>query len=298
MSEISESLVNAYMDGKLGMPINQTVRKDSTNNNTLTKDNYFSLEMDRKYLSVSQFKSFDLASGGCEAAAVAKLKGEYVEPTPDAFLAGSYVHAWSEGTLKEFIIQHPEMFTKSGTLNQTKFKNLDKCIETLKNDPFVMQALDGQKEVIMTAEIFGAKWKGMFDVYNPQKKMLNDLKVMRSIHEKIWNEDTRRKENFIDAYNYWLNIAVYLEIERLNRGGADDDYFYPHIIAVSKEDEPDKEVIYLGNNFVKEQLEYIEVKLPHILDVKEGREEPIHCGHCNYCRSVKKLEGVITPDQL
>lgn len=46
----------------------------------LTKDNYFSLEASRQYMSVSQFKGFVPAYGGCEAASVAKLSGEWVEP--------------------------------------------------------------------------------------------------------------------------------------------------------------------------------------------------------------------------
>ena len=77
----------------------------------INKDNYFSLEADREYFSVSQFKSFK----ECEAKTMAKLNGVWVDNKNDAFTLGSYVHLWSEGgNLGEFRVQHQEMFKKDG----------------------------------------------------------------------------------------------------------------------------------------------------------------------------------------
>lgn len=51
----------------------------------LTTDNYFSPEAAQEYFSVSQFKDFTGTYGmrGCEAMALAKIRGEWKpEPTP------------------------------------------------------------------------------------------------------------------------------------------------------------------------------------------------------------------------
>lgn len=64
----------------------------------VTKENYFALETGKEYMSVSLFKSFIK----CEAKTIAELNGEWEEENKDAFLLGSYVHAWSEGALEEF----------------------------------------------------------------------------------------------------------------------------------------------------------------------------------------------------
>jgi len=73
----------------------------------LTSENYYSLEADKYYLSMSQYKSFIT----CEAKAVAELHG-YKSPTSDAMLIGSYVDAWCEGTLEKFKEEHPEIYNK------------------------------------------------------------------------------------------------------------------------------------------------------------------------------------------
>ncbi len=98
----------------------------------LNKYNYFSIEADREYFSVSQFKSFKQ----CEAKTIAKLNGEWEEGRNEAFLLGSYVHAWSEGTLEEFKTEHPELFKKDGTL-YAKYALGDKMIATLEKDNLV-----------------------------------------------------------------------------------------------------------------------------------------------------------------
>ena len=258
----------------------------------INKDNYFSLEADREYFSVSQFKSFK----ECEAKTMAKLNGTWVDGTNDAFTLGSYVHLWSEGgNLGDFRMQHPEMFKKDGEL-KANFKVADKMIETLSKDPLIEKVREGQKEVTFTGELYGAKWKIMIDIYNPSSKYFADLKTTRSIQMKYWNEELKIKQNFIEYYDYLLQMAVYAEIERQNRGG--EDYLQPHIIAVSKEEIPDKAVILVGTEFIKDKLLEIESLLPHFIRVKEGEEVPTRCGHCDYCRSTKQISKIIHYTEL
>lgn len=258
----------------------------------LTHDNYFSPEADREYFSVSQFKAFR----ECEAKTMAKLNGSWTDGNNDAFTLGSYVHLWSEGgNLGEFRAQHPEMFKKDGSLLK-KFEVVDKMIQTLANDPLVEKVREGQKEVIMTGELFGTLWKIMIDIYNPSKGVFVDLKTTREISKKYWNEELRVKQNFIEYYDYLLQMSVYAEIERQNRGG--EDYLQPHIIAVSKEEIPDKAIVLMGTEYIGDKLLEVETLLPRFIKVKNGEEKPIGCGHCDYCRSIKKIDRILHYTEL
>lgn len=252
----------------------------------LTKENYYSIEADREYMSVSQFKSFC----ECEAKAKAKLDSKWLEPKNEEFLIGSYVHAWSEGTLEEFKKDHKELYKKDGTLMQ-KFEIAEKMIGALQNDDFISKVREGQKEVIMTANLFGVKFKCMIDIYSPEHEVIVDLKTTRDIHKKYWNDKKSKFENFIEYYDYLLQMAVYAEIDRINR--SSDKYYLPHIIAVSKEEVPDKAVIFLGTDYIEDKLLELELGLDRIVKVKKGLEEPIRCEKCDFCKGTKKIIEVI-----
>lgn len=256
----------------------------------LNKSNYFVPESDKEYMSVSLFKSFKQ----CEAKTIAKLNGEWEDDNKDALLLGSYVHAWSEGTLEDFKRDHPEMYSSKGpTKGQLKsnFLIANKMINTLANDDFVNKVREGHKEVIMTADLFGIPWKAMFDIYNPNRKAIVDLKTTRGIHRKYSGD-----ENFIIHYDYLLQMAIYCEIDRINRKA--EDYYQPHIIAVSKEDIPDKEVIFLGTDFIGDKLLEVEILIDHIKDVWLGKVPPVGCGKCDYCRSTKRLTKILHYTEL
>ena len=250
----------------------------------LNRHNYHSHEANNEYMSRSLYGKFV----DCEAGAVAYLKGWH-EDKSKAFLVGSYVHAWSEGTLDEFKASNPECYTKSNEL-RAEFRHADDMIRALESDPFAMFALEGQKEVVMTAELFGTKWKAMFDVYVPGKR-ITDLKTTKSIRELSWSPKHSRRVSFIEAYEYFTQVALYSEIERLNTGG---DLLEFLMVAVSKESIPDKEVINLtDHDRVAEELAKIEGNMPRILAVKSGKVEPIRCGKCDYCRTTKQLSKTI-----
>ena len=78
----------------------------------LASNDYYSLEANKKYFSVSQLKDFMK----CEAMAMAKIRGEYSQPTTRAMLTGSFVDAYFEGTLPEFMKCHPEIYTQKNAL--------------------------------------------------------------------------------------------------------------------------------------------------------------------------------------
>lgn len=259
----------------------------------LDDENYYSKEADLQYMSVSQFKSFLK----CEAATMAKLIGKYEQPKTDALLIGNYVHAWIDGTIEKFKEENPEIFSSRGSTKgqlKSQYQNANDMIQTLSDDPFCMMALEGEHEVIMTAELFGVQWKSKIDVYNPDNGRFADLKTVKSIREKIWRDDLGYC-SFVEAYGYITQMAIYSEIERLNRGGKRLENY---IVAVSKEPVPDKAVITIDEERLEQELEYVAEKVERIKAVKEGLEKPHSCGSCPYCRRTKMITSVLHYSEL
>lgn len=257
----------------------------------LTKDNYFSQEANLHYMSVSQFKSFLPSYGGCEAAAMAKIKGEYETEPITAFMEGHYIHAWNEGTLEEFKANNPGLIATTGKNKgqlKANFQHCNKMIEVLENDPLVMKALAGKKETIMTAELFGIKWKVMLDSY--QKELFADLKTMREMDGKYWNSEVGVYENFIDHYGYNLQMAIYAEVERIVTGR--DQWLLPHMVIVTKQDPPDHDIIYFDFDAIEQGLYIVGKHIDRVKAVKYGGVEPIRCEKCEYCRATKKIKTI------
>jgi hypothetical protein len=265
---------------------------DISNLLVMNRENYFSLEANKQYMSVSQYKSFREEYGGCEAAALASLKGEWVDEEKTVFIEGHFLHSWQEGTLEEFKANNPDLYSSKGpTAGQLKsnFQHCNKMIETLERDPFVMKVLSGQKERIFTASLFGVPWKIAIDSYRPEMKSFADLKAMRDIGGKFWNKDAQCYENFISHYGYDLQFAVYAEVERAANNRPEEDWFIPHMVVVTKHEEPDHEVIYFDSEAIRAKLFEVEANLPRVLAVKNGEAEPQRCENCDYCRATKRL---------
>ena len=261
----------------------------------LNNQNYFSPEANRKYMSVSQFKDFAPAWGGCEAMALAKVKGEYEPPLNMAFTEGHYVHAWNEGNLEEFKANNPDLYSSRGrTAGQLKsnFKHCNAMIEVLENDEMVMKVLAGQKEVILTAELFGVEWKIMLDSYNPDIKVFTDLKALRDIDGKFWNNEIHAYENFLERYGDLTQMAVYAEVERISQGRQPGDWCVPHMVVVTKQDPPDHEIMYFDYYIIESELSRVKKHIDRVLKVKNEKVKPVRCEKCEYCRSTKKITKI------
>ncbi|MED1801328.1 PD-(D/E)XK nuclease-like domain-containing protein [Brevibacillus porteri] len=259
----------------------------------LNKSNYYSTEANLHYMSGSQLKSFLPAYEGCEAKAMAKIRGEYVEPPKDAFDEGHYLHAWNEGTLDEFKVNNPSLYsTRAPSVGQLKsnFQHCNKMIKILESDPLVMKALAGKKEVIMTAELFGVPWKIMIDSYQPEVGIFSDLKALKDIGGKWWNKETQCYENFLDHYGYTLQMAVYAEVERLVMGR--DKWLIPHIVVVTKQDLPDYEIIYFDYDVIEASLQIVKNKIERVKSIKSGLVPPVRCEKCEYCRGTKRINRI------
>lgn len=253
----------------------------------LDASNYYSLEANRAYMSVSQLKQFCK----CEACAMALLKGEYKEPDEDCLLIGSYVHDAVESpeALERFKAEKPQIFSSKGPTKgelKSDYKNADRMVQTLRDDELCSMMLQGMNEQIVTAELFGVMWKAKIDILAPDEGRIVDLKTVKSIRERYYNAEKGRYESFVEAYGYCLQMAVYSELERIY--SARTERLEPYIVAVSKEDIPDKAVICFDEQTMEEQLEIVRLKLSRVLAVKEGREAPKRCGKCRYCRKTGK----------
>ena len=71
----------------------------------LSDDTYYGKEANQAFFSVSQYKDFCK----CEAMAMAKIRGEFEQPTTKAMLIGTLVDRWFEGTLEQLRQESPNI---------------------------------------------------------------------------------------------------------------------------------------------------------------------------------------------
>ena len=260
---------------------------------TLNNENYYTTEANQRYMSVSIYKDFAGTWGhhGCEFAAMKKLNGEWEEPRSTAMMVGSYVDAYVEGTLDEFKMKNPDIYKRDGEL-KSEYVKANHIIQRMESDRFFMTYLSGEKQTIMVGKLFGTEWKIKMDSYIPDVAIV-DLKVMRSISEVHWVKDY----GYIDTLRYWnydIQGAVYQEIVYQNTGKRLPFY----IAATTKENEPDLRIVQITQNYLDEALSMVESRLPRILRVRSGEEEPDRCETCDCCRHFRVLSKPISLDDL
>ena len=126
----------------------------------VTNENYFSKEMEMKYVGSSQIKNFLK----CEAAALAKVKGEWVEAKNKSMLVSSYIDEAISGTLEIFKAQNPEIFKKDGTL-KSEYEMAENVLNYIENDEMFYKYVLGEHQVIMLGEIENVPIKIKIDSY-------------------------------------------------------------------------------------------------------------------------------------
>lgn len=255
-----------------------------TDDYVLTSENYYDAESDKRYMSIHQYLNFIGHMGvyGCEARAMAMLKGEWKEETTEAMLVGSYTDSFFEGTLDKFKEENPDIFTQKGEL-KTKFKLAEKMIARCLQDEYFMKFLQGEKQRIFTGYLFGCEWKCKLDSYIPGKAIV-DLKTTANMH-KAWRVKDYGYTGFPEYWAYTLQLAVYQKIVEINTG----EHLPCYIAAVTKEEVPEIAIIEIDDYTLENSLNEIESNMPTVLALKDGETEPIRCECCNYCKSTKKL---------
>ena len=230
----------------------------------LTENNYHSLESNREYFSVFQFKDFM----NCEGMALASINGEYKKPMTRALLIGSFVDAYFEGTLNEFMNDYPEVFTMKNEL-RAEFKKANEIIGRVKSDPLFMKFMSGEKQKILTFKLFGAKWKIKMDSF-VDGVCITDLKVVANFKG-------------IPNWRYDIQGAVYQKGVEIKLKKVLPFY----LAAATKERVTDFDIFQIPQNTLDDALLEVEIQMPRFIKVKQGLEPPIFCGKCDYCKSIK-----------
>lgn len=251
----------------------------------INNENYYNNESNKTFMSCSQFKDFQK----CEVEALAKVNGELIEEKTDALYFGGYVDAYFSNELDQFKANNPDMFnSKTGEL-KAPFKMINEVISAIENDELLMKYLSGEKQVIMTGEISGVPFKIKMDSYF-EGKCIVDQKIIKDL-DLTWveREGKNIKTDFIDAYGYCLQGAIYQEIVRQNTGVQ-----LPFILAITtKQENPDKALIQIDQYYLDKALELVKELAPRYDAIKKGLVEPIGCGHCATCRKGRKCTEVV-----
>lgn len=249
----------------------------------LTAENYFDAESQLKYFSVSQFKSFIK----CEASTIAELSGNYEREASTSLLLGSYVDAHFEGTLDIFKAKHPQIFKKNGSL-KSEYMRANEMINRVERDPLMTDFLNGEKQVIMTAKLFGYSWKIKMDVYQPGKRIV-DLKTVKDF-KPIYEEGYGWRHP-IEYWGWDLQGAIYQKVEQLYTGRAYPLPFY--LVIVTKEKIPDIAVIQLPQHILDAAMmaNGVEARIDRFALIKSGDVPPIRCEKCDFCKETKVLKG-------
>lgn len=229
-------------------------------------EQYYSKEANRFYWSVSQYKDFCK----CEAMAMAKIRGEYEQPTTKAMLIGILCDRWFEGTLEQLRQESPNIFyCRNGSL-RADFRKADQIIKRVQRDERFMLYMSGEKQKILTFEMFGAPWKMKMDAFN-EGICITDLKIVQNFKS-------------LTLFRYDLQGAPYQYGCEYNGYGQLPFY----LAAATKEAVTNFDIFQIDQPTLDMALREIEGKMPRFIAVKAGLEEPHYCGVCDYCKSVKK----------
>ena len=243
----------------------------------LTRRNYYSKNSQKLYMSASQYKDFLR----CEAAALARIKGQIPEQSSTALLVGSYVDAHFSGEADRFAKAHPEIFKKDGTL-KAEFAHADYIISRIEEQPEMMRYFSGEHQKIFIGEIAGVPFKCRVDSYLPDEAIV-DGKVMRDFEPKYVPEQGR-----VPWFEYWgydIQGAIYQELVRQNTGKK-----LPFILnAATKEEEPDLALLKVEQSLLDYQLAEVKKNAPRFDAIKNGIIKPTRCEHCEYCKRTKKI---------
>lgn len=240
----------------------------------LTKENY---KDNHYYLSYSRFSKFL----DCEAAAFADYK---TEPTV-AFLVGSYVDAYFSNEMPEFQAAHPEMYnSRTGELKKD-FIKADEIIVRIEQDPLLVHYMSGEKQTIMAGEIEGVPFKIKMDSYLENEAIV-DLKIMKDFN-KVWSTAYKAYINFVEAYDYDIELAIFQEIVKQNTGGKTLPCY---LVCATKENPPDIGLFEIPQETLDKALQTVKNNLPRYLQISQGKVAPHRCEKCAYCRSSKKAQ--------
>lgn len=251
----------------------------------LDKNSYFSIEADREYMSVSQYKNFRT----CEAKALHDL--EIPDETyKESFLQGSLFEALVAGDSKLFMAQHPEMIsTRGSTAGQLKseFQRVVKAAEKFNSQEFFKNIISRcEKQVILTGVINDVPVKCCLDLFDRETNSIYDIKCMKDFNEQ-WSKEDKKYIPWYYAWGYVLQLAVYRLIVKQNFNREPKEI---GLLAASKEEIPDIQALKFDDSLLGLELTEFKNNIKHYDNLKKGLEKPIACGVCQFCKQNKTIK--------
>lgn len=281
----------------------------------LNRRTYYGPKANRTYMSKSQFSNFEC----CEAATLAELNGEWKPEPSVALLVGSYIDAALDSAkeLARFKEEHPEILnSRTGEL-KADYKQAEQIVKRCKADR-LFALLTGnapetrkhvKRQVIFTGEIGGVPFRGKADYLLDEtackvimaefpdasealggpftEGAIVDLKSAKDF-ASVWVESEGRWVNWISAWDYEMQGAIYRELYRQMTSKS-----LPFcIVAATKEKVTDLDALYVPSADLDAALEYVEEQAPLYQNVKQGKVTPLRCGKCDYCKSTRTLTKI------
>lgn len=271
----------------------------------LTESNYYSDEANMAFCSASQYKSFIgcPAIPGCEARAMAEIRGEFTRDITQALREGQILDTlWelkdipTEEKTTTIISRFPDcVSTRGETKGQLKadFKKVIAMYERSLKDEMFCKLMSGDKQTIMTGTIEGLPFKIKMDSFVPGV-CITDLKTTENCSRKFrkYVADSGNREPFYRLWGYDTQLAIYREIVRQNTG----DLLRCYIAAIDKKPHPLPLTLELDPKMLDDALESVKANCGHIIGLKSGEIEPIRCDDCDYCRDTYECRIISTSE--
>ena len=204
------------------------------------------------------------------------------------------------------------MFKRDGGL-KADYIQAEQIIQYLENDDLFVDFMSGKKQVIMTGTIEGVEVKIKIDSYidsalgkeimrkypeiaeilDLSEGAIVDLKIVKDF-EPIYVPEKGRL-NWIEAWEYDLQGAVYQEVVRQNIGKV-----LPFLIVAGTKEKsgPDKAIIEIPQSYLDVELGRFRKNVQFYDAIKKGLIEPDRCEHCAYCKATKVLTKPISLEEL
>lgn len=272
----------------------------------ITDQNYYSKEADMAYCSSSQYKSFIgcPAIPGCEARAMAEIKGEFVRDVTQALREGQILDTLWE--LKDIptdektniiVERFPDCVASRGPNKgelKYEFKKVINMFERTLQDEMFCKLMSGDKQTIMTGEIEGLPFKIKMDSYVPGV-CITDLKTTESCSKTFrkYVADSGNREPFYRLWGYDIQLAIYREIVRQKTG----ETLRCYIAAVDKKAHPMPLTLEMDPKMLDDALETVKQNCNRIIMLKNGEiTDYQRCDECDYCRDTYKCTVLNTSE--
>lgn len=267
----------------------------------LNEQNYYSVEMNRKYCSASQYRDFCGTPflHGCEERALKTINGEWTPETTKALLMGSLLDALWENDDPNYILQRfPDCVSSRGSTKGQLKAEFQQVIDiyqmTLRSEKFCSY-MSGEKQVIMTGVIEDLPFKIKIDSFIEGKAIV-DLKTTQTLDRnyRYYVPDSGERLPFYLYQNYDVQLAIYREVVRQNTG----DLLPCFLACADKRPHPICDIIGLPSKMLDEALDHVKRNCDRIIQLKSGEIEPMRCesSECDYCRDTHVCKVISTDE--